>query len=279
MLKPNFLFIGPDKTGSSWLFSLLQAHPQCFVPECKDIYFFDRYYQRGMAWYLDFFQEAKPHHLAVGELSHDYMFSSEALERISNDLPNVKLLTCLRNPIDRSFSHYLYLVRSGLTKLPFREALTEFPEILEHSLYWKYLSPWFAEFGIERIKVLWFEMLRDDPEKFANECLQFLGVTTEMDFNFRQKVRVASKPRVYVIAKAMKAGANFARRVRMEKLVGRIKHSRVSSILYKPYSDKEKPKLSELDRKYLKDFFSEDIQKLESLLGVRLRHWLNGGDT
>lgn len=38
-MKPNFIFIGPDKSGSSWLYNIFKAHPEIFVPEIKDIYF------------------------------------------------------------------------------------------------------------------------------------------------------------------------------------------------------------------------------------------------
>ena len=57
--RPNFLFIGPDKTGSSWMFHILSRHPDCFVPVAKDIYFFDRYYSKGMGWYLRHFDASE----------------------------------------------------------------------------------------------------------------------------------------------------------------------------------------------------------------------------
>ena len=84
-MKPNFLFIGPDKTGSSWLYQILRGHPECHVPELKDIYFFDRFYARGLDWYLSLFDSAAPGARAVGELSHDYLFSPAAAERIAKE--------------------------------------------------------------------------------------------------------------------------------------------------------------------------------------------------
>lgn len=55
---PNFLYIGPDKAGSSWLHEVLIQHPEVFLSEAKDLYFFDRYYDRGMAWYASQFRRA-----------------------------------------------------------------------------------------------------------------------------------------------------------------------------------------------------------------------------
>ena len=44
---PNLAYIGPDKAGSSWLHTMLDHHPQVYVTEAKDLYFFDRFYHRG----------------------------------------------------------------------------------------------------------------------------------------------------------------------------------------------------------------------------------------
>ncbi len=57
-VTPNFMYIGPDKAGSSWLHEVLLIHPQVYMPVAKDLYFFDRYYDRGMSWYLSQFEGA-----------------------------------------------------------------------------------------------------------------------------------------------------------------------------------------------------------------------------
>ena len=93
-MKPNFLFIGPDKSGSTWLYEILRQHPECYVPPIKDIYYFDKHYERGLNWYLSFFKHAELTHKAIGELSHDYLFSKTATDRIANDFPNIKMIFC-----------------------------------------------------------------------------------------------------------------------------------------------------------------------------------------
>src|SRR5262245_9286020 len=146
MKRPDFLFIGPDKCGSSWLYELLRQHPACFVPVAKDLYFFDRHFARGWEWYQRQFAGAPAGCRAIGELSHDYLFSREAPARIAAGLPGVKLVTILREPVERSFSHYLYLVRTGRTRSPFAQALREFPELTRNSLYAHHLQAWFERF-------------------------------------------------------------------------------------------------------------------------------------
>lgn len=42
MNLPDFLCIGAQKSGTSWLFKVLQEHPQIFMPPIKELHFFDR---------------------------------------------------------------------------------------------------------------------------------------------------------------------------------------------------------------------------------------------
>ncbi|MFB6271478.1 MAG: sulfotransferase [Salinibacter sp.] len=274
MTRPNFLFIGPDKTGSSWMYEILRQHPQCFVPIAKDIWFFDHYYQRGLDWYLSFFESAPDDAVAIGELSHNYLFSPSAAERIAEDFPEMSLMTCLRDPVRRTFSHYLYLVRSGLTQLSFDEALEHFSELTENSLYYKHLSRYLELFPREQIKVLWFPQLADDPEAFAQEMFDFLGVEHVADLEYQQKVRPASKPRSHLIARALTFGGRAVRQAGLANLVGRVKHSRLVRLAYRPYGDAEKPDLSPETERALRQRFAGDVRALQETLNVDLRDWL-----
>jgi len=275
MSLPNFLFIGPDKTGSTWLYEILRQHPQCFVPDCKDIYFFDRYYNRGFHWYLSFFNKSPSTALAIGELSHDYLFSQEAAKRIRNHLPNVRLLTSLRNPVERTFSHYLQLVRSGLTRQSFDEALKSFPELINNSRYAKHLNIYFKLFGRNQIKVLFFDKLQTDPRSYAEEVFDFLGIGLDESIEYERRIMAAAKPRSALIARIAKIGANAARDCGFTKLVGRIKYSRLAAMLYRPYAQGEREIMKPETRKYLNETFAPDIAELEQLLGCSLKHWIS----
>ena len=70
---PNFLHIGPGKSGSSWLHETLTLHPEVYLSEAKDLYFFSRYYDRGLDWYRKQFRPARPSHRVVGEVCPDYL--------------------------------------------------------------------------------------------------------------------------------------------------------------------------------------------------------------
>lgn len=246
------------------------------MPPAKDIYFFDRHYDRGLDWYLEFFRDAPSTARAIGELSHDYLFSTVAAERIDQHLPEVRLLTCLRDPVDRSFSHYLYLVRSGLTQQPFEQALEQFPELINNSRYATHLEPYLERFGKARVQVLFFDDLKTDARAFAREVFTFLELPYIDSLPYEQRVLPASRPRNYILARLAKAGANLARTFGLADLVGRIKRSPAAKSLYRAYNPGEKPTLAPATREHLRQVFTTEILRIEELTGRDLKHWLTG---
>lgn len=272
-LWPNFLFIGPDKAGSSWLYEALRRVEGVFVAPAKDLYYFDRYYHLGEEWYSMQFQGAEGGG-AIGEISHDYLFSLEAARRIHSDIPDVRLIVSLREPISRTFSHYLYLRRSGLTKLAFADALDEWPELIEKSSYGKYLKIYFELFPREQIHVAWFEQLVDEPVEYLNGILRFLSVPLVDSDPVAGSVRPASTARSVLLARFAKAGAQAARDFGMARLVSSIKHSRlVSSLLYQEFKPEERPRMTADERIKTADLLRDDVRLLESVVGKKLPTW------
>lgn len=269
-MRPNFLYIGPDKSGSTWLHNLLLNHPRCFVPQFKDIYFFDRYYHKGWEWYESHFKSALSDSLAIGELSHDYLFSTEAADRIAHDLPNIKLLTILRDPVERAFSHYLYLVSSGYTKLPFEEALEEIPRIFTNGLYGQHLLLYYDHFESNQMSVFDFQKLHQTPEILAHEILTALGLEMINTLPVRSIVLPAARARIPLAAKWIKITANWVRGKGHPGIVGFFKSMPIiRKALYVPYDRSNRPKMSEDIKKQLRDKYAEDRQQLESLVGLR----------
>lgn len=274
-MEPNFLFIGPDKSGSTWLYNVLSQHPDCYVPAIKDIYYFDQQYKRGMDWYRSFFSAVSPQYDAVGEFSHDYLFSEVAARRIARDLPSVKLMTCLRNPVERSFSQYLFFIRSGLTRQPFEKAIKKFPQLIDNSLYFKHLSVYFRHFRRSQLGIFLFDDLKADPQGFACKVFKFLELPFSAAVDYGKKVLPASRPRNYLLAGLAKEGANLARALGLLELVGMVKTSRLVQLLYKPYDQNDRPTLHPETKHFLRELFAPDIQSLEYLLETDLSHWLS----
>jgi hypothetical protein len=270
----NFIYIGPDKSGSTWLFNVFKQHRDIFVPDAKDIYFFDRYYDKGMKWYLGFFKKAKGNEV-VGEISHDYMFDTMAMERIQSHFPDIKIFTILRNPFEKIWSQYLFLIRSGITNKPFKIAIKEEKELIDKCLYAKHLSSYIKNFDQENFKVFYFDDLKNEPKELAKEIFEFLDVVFDENIDYYEKTLPASKPNSFFIAKMAKKSAIFLREIGLVNLLGKIKSNKlINKILYKPYTKENKPKMTQEEFDMVYEVFKDDLEKLEKILNKDFSHWL-----
>ena len=117
-MLPTFLIVGAQKSGTTSLVHYLAAHPQVYA-RIDEVHFFDRNYERGLDWYSSQFEDA----VVVGESSPEYMFRPEVPPRVAADLPGVKLVAILRDPVDRAYSHYWHNRTRGHEPLSFEAAL------------------------------------------------------------------------------------------------------------------------------------------------------------
>ena len=92
MRLPDFLGIGAQKGGTTYLHGLLKCHPQLFLATPKEQQFFSLHWQRGVAWYSNQFESAALHQ-CCGEITPYYLFHPESPERIYGLHPTVKLIS------------------------------------------------------------------------------------------------------------------------------------------------------------------------------------------
>ena len=273
---PDFLYIGAPKCASTWIFQTLKAHPQIYVPPAKDIFFFDRQYHRGIEWYQSFFASVGAEHCCSGELSTSYLYSESAAGRIRETLPCAKLMACVRNPIARAWSAYLFKKRNGMTAFDFQATLADDPKIMEWGLYSKYLAHYRELFGEERFRVFVYDDLQQNPVQFRQSLYFFLGVNPAFENPITQrKVLPASRPRSAAVAALAKRGARLARSLGLANLVGRLKSSSVlSSALYVPLEERLQERMSQEQWDRLATYYAEDIARVSALLGRDMGHWL-----
>ncbi|HZW25957.1 MAG TPA: sulfotransferase domain-containing protein [Gallionella sp.] len=271
----DFIFIGPSKTASTWIYEAIRPHPELFVPVTKDIYFFDKYYGRGEAWYEGFFRDA-PAGSLCGELSHDYFFNPVAIDRIHAFDPAIKLICCLRNPFERAYSSYLHMVRVGMFAGSFEDALEEFPFIVDEGKYHTNLRHIFSLFGREAVLILDFDELEADPARFARRIFNFLGVDeTFVPAVLHQKVNPARDARSVTLARMAKRAALLLRHLGCSNLLGRLKHSRlVDRLIYRPAAHASgKPKTPVMYPEHLVNLYRAELDGLSQMMQADYSKW------
>jgi hypothetical protein len=180
---PDALILGAAKAGTTSLAAWLGAHPDVHVPPQKEIHFFSHRWEMGLAWYASELGETtKP---LVVEASPEYLAHPDAAGRIAEVLPDAKLIALLREPADRAWSHYWYDHDLGLRELPTFEELAaaagtaDEHDHLEQGRYGRHLERYSATVPRDRLLVLWFDDLRDHPERTWREVCAFLGIDAD----------------------------------------------------------------------------------------------------
>lgn len=267
---PNFLYIGPDKAGSSWLHDVLIEHPDVFMTPAKDLYFFDRYFDKGVDWYAAHFVKAT-HQKVVGEVCQDYLFHAEAAQRIASVLDAPRFMVTLRDPVDRAFSSYLYMLKMGQQPGTFGQALRSRPELLDHGRYGSGLDRFADRFGDDSVYVAMFDDLVADPKTFIADLLAWLGVAPfELSDELLATRLPASTARSPFFARMIRGAADWTREHNGAEIIGRVKRAPiVHKVLYRRLE--EKPQIEPADTTYIRSALETEIASVETRFGVGLR--------
>lgn len=199
---PDYLIMGAQRCGTTSLQRLLCQHPTVKAPPFrKGVHYFDLRYQHGLSWYQGHFPLRRPgRDMVCGEASPFYMFHPLAPKRIAGDLPEVRLIVSLRDPVERAFSAYKQEHYRGFEALPFEQALAAEPAriagerermladpdyvsyALQHQAYRargqyaQQVADLFTLFGRERVHVVDFGDLAESPASAWTPLCDFLGL-------------------------------------------------------------------------------------------------------
>lgn len=275
MARPNYIYGGPPKAGSSWIYDLLGAHPDVFVPEGKYVQFYTDFYDRGLDWYEKLYDGATPNQTARCDLTTDYLFVPEAAERLAQHIPDARIFFSLRNPIERDWSAYQHLLRVGQATGPLEQEIDAAHRLLsECSAYADAIQRSWDLFGKENTLILWFEDIRSDPQTAADQLHDFLGVSrraiAQDDGSAKNVARAARNPRLNGL---LKQAAIAARAAGFSKALSALKNSAlVDRVLF---SAGGVPKLRDMPeaRAFLTERHRDEISRLEDMLSKDLSAW------
>ncbi|MDY6786070.1 MAG: sulfotransferase [Cyanobacteriota bacterium] len=292
---PNFFIVGAAKAGTTSLWMYLKQHPEIFMHpyiELKEPAFFC--HLRGFkdfATYLHLFADAKEEK-AIGEASTAYLTSPESAVWIKTVYPDAKIIIILRNPVERAFSLYNWMVCEGHEWVhPFEKALVREKDRMNDfdfkydnpvQYYYNYLyfhSGLYSEqvkryidiFPKEQIHIILTKELKREPVKTIQELYKFLGVNC----NFVPEIKIHNKGKFPLSIK-------FQFFIR-QKLLDYLNQFRIPSALrIWRYSFKtniffgkiRQITLAPETRSTLKQGYKDDILKTSDLIEKELDEWL-----
>lgn len=269
---PKFIGIGASRSGTTWLYQQLKAHPQVFIPGIrKEVNFFSAYYDKGIAWYRSLFVDASNIE-SSGEVSPSYLAHPLACQRIKYHLPACKLIVILRHPVDRSVSQWKYRVQKRAENRSFDLYIRDENEPVELGRYGKHLGKYYSVFDERNIFVLIFERVMADPEKTLSNIARFLDIDPKgfevskkdkpYNVSYIPKYKKAYNFAFHVKQKLRQSNfnglVNFIKSIGVEKVFGRYEHTY---------------RIDESLREELTNLFKSDITKLKMLIQDDIPEW------
>ena len=232
---PDFVIIGAQKSGTTSLYNFIIRHPTIASASRKELHYFSIQYDLGESWYRSNFPTNLTRHrfykktgqkLLSGEASPTYLFFPTVPSRMKKILPDVKLIVILRNPVDRTYSHYHHNLRLNNETLSFEKAMmlakerherdhtakdTDFVpkhfrsySYLARGAYADQLERWFKHYDRKQFLILATEDLRKNPQRILDQVFNFLEVPSFqigdlMDKNVRIYKKMSEDTRKFLV--------------------------------------------------------------------------------
>lgn len=298
MRWPNFLIVGAARCGTTSLHEHLAAHKDIFMPLQKEPSFFcfagtqpefkdsKHRYITSQDEYLALFQNRAE--MIVGESSTPYLYFYDTtisnIKKFVPDYKDMKILIVLRDPAERAYSQYMHNRRDLREPLTFAEAIDSEQQRMsdnwhfdffytDKGFYYKQVKAYMESFI--NVKVMFFDDLEQQPNRFVNEVLQFLDADSEALKKELQQRNQSGEMKVKwfkkIISNRKNPVLNFFRKLMSRETKKKLR-MQVKNLLLK-YNLK-KVEMDADVRKKLVELYKEDIMQLEKLIGVNLKPWL-----
>lgn len=226
---PDFVGVGVQRSGTTWVAQVLAQHPGVFLPK-KEISFFVRYFNKGYGWYESFFERRDGR--MAGELSVNYGYSPRpngasrefypnwnprrtlqfwrrrpsARDELHARYPDLRVFFMFRNPVERAWSHYWLWrrrrERNHKRVVPFERMFADDGRwIHTQGLQADLLLHWRGRFP--DAGVFFYDDLCQDPEQLARDLYHFVGVDESFEPRLRAGVNASRKPEMPRSVRAM----------------------------------------------------------------------------
>jgi len=203
---PECFIIGVVRSGTTSLYHYLGQHPCIGSSAYDEIGYFDENYHLGINWYKSLFPTKFTRDKIIKKhgkfLTYDvtpfYIYNPLVARRISESFPQAKIISNIRNPIDRAYSNYIIMLQDGDTTKTFEEivkmAINEidknksklndesytvnvfYENILARGFYADQLEIWFEKFQKKQLLMIPSEDLAQKTDQVLTKVFEFLDL-------------------------------------------------------------------------------------------------------
>lgn len=264
------------KAGTTSLHYYLNQHPQIFMSEPKELWYFvkEKNWSKGQDWYLNHFQNVSTE-IIIGESCPDYTMLPKykgVAERLHRFSPTSKLVYILRDPVERVISHYWYDVRLAGEQRDILTAVREEPFMLHISNYALQLREYLRFFPRDDIYLLTFEELISDVQKHVRLIVDWLSLDTLKSPINEEKKNVTPQTLKQPKGKALLHKLRYSSAWdKISSLTPKAMRKAANRIAYK-----EVDKIEETPTEvysYLQDQLRPGVKELEQLVGRVFPEW------
>ena len=289
----NFLIIGAQKSGTTFLYNILNLSDNIFMPQEKELPFFlnKNIDQKNYEKFIDeYFYNAKIEQ-AIGTSTPQYMIYPECFKSIKQTLPNIKLIAILRDPIKRLISHYDMAFRFGKENRSLNSVLEDQLNNIEFyrntsfddptgkyivaGEYGRIFLQLLENFDKNQIHILLFQDLINQPKVETKKIMNFLNLKSEINeikkFNNMRggKKKLIDIDIYKIIILFNKIGIkkfipNFLKK-KIKNILSFVDNVNVDTKT-KTSIDQIRPDLL----KRLKDHYRKDLNLLKNIIGIQL---------
>lgn len=266
--RVSLIIPGAAKCATTSLYVMLKGHPQMCASRIKETNFFSKHdrWEEELDWYHDLF-DPQPGQMLF-EASPSYtgplLKERDVAQRIYRYNPAMRFIYMVRNPLDRIVSAYMHAFQQFRTDASLSERLRNNPHLLENSMYFSHITPYIELFGRDRVLILDFEDLIEDPGKCLKNISSFIGIDPG---GFR--------PELIHVNSSL---ANSKYHPKWEKgWRGMIRSispyiwRRLTRLGRRKFS--ARPELTHDERTWIIQTLEKDIDQLSVLMDKRLDHW------
>jgi len=281
-MLPNVLCIGVQKSGTTYLASLLRQHPNIFLPKQKELNFFcyEKLYAKGIDYYKKHFTKVENEKIIM-ESTPRYIIDEKHIKRIHSDLGNnTKIIIMIREPISRLISHYKmnylknseHLTLNKVITKNFNEQINNYDNYIKRGLYADQIEMVLKYFNKENVYLMIFDDFIKHTQQELEKLAVFLGIDSKYEFDFSVDKNKSKNNKVNFLGKLYFL---FPYRIR-SKIIELLPYKKLKNrnrLLFKINSEVQIEEIESNLLKKLEALYEEQTNRLEKLYKIDLSKW------